>query len=213
MASNSSISFSSAVVGVRFSGVLGAGTVVNPAAFVRDTYTIDFLTPSNYEVRDSLGGLVVAGAYTPGQSVAFLGIDVGFSGTPATGDSFTVTPSSSQDVFTTLNELITALETPVSDAASRTALHNQVGQLLTDVDQATSRVIETRSNIGARLRAVEQEASLNEGFAVQLTDTLSEIRDLDYAAALSLLSEQLFGLQAAQQTYARVQGLSLFNYL
>ncbi len=195
------------------SGVLGAGTVVNAAAFVRDTYTITFVTPASYEVRNGGGGLVVAGAYTPGQSVAFLGVDVGFSGTPAAGDRFAVTPSSSQDVFTTMNELITALETPVTDAASRAALHNQVGQLLTDIDQATGRIIEVRSDIGARLRAIEQETSLNEGFAVQLTDTLSEIRDLDYASALSLLSGQLFGLEAAQQTFARVQGLSLFKYL
>jgi flagellar hook-associated protein 3 FlgL len=63
------------------------------------------------------------------------------------------------------------------------------------------------------LRALDQETSLNEGFTVQLTETLAEIRDLDYAEALSLLSQQLFGLEAAQQTFARVQGLSLFRFL
>jgi flagellar hook-associated protein 3 FlgL len=126
---------------------------------------------------------------------------------------FTVTPSASQDVFTTLNELITALETPVTDPASRALLNNRVGQLLVDIDQATGRMIEVRSEIGARVRALDQEVSLNEGFTLQLTETLSEIRDLDYAEALSLLSQQLFGLEAAQQTFARTAGLSLFRFL
>jgi flagellar hook-associated protein 3 FlgL len=202
-----------AALGNTGSAVLGAGTVVNPAAWVRDTYTISFLTPTSYEVRDSGGGLVDAGAYAEGQSIAFAGVAIAFSGPPAAGDAFTATPSTSKDVFTTLNELIAALETPVSDPASRAALHNRVGQLLTDLDQDAGHMIEARAQIGSRLRAIEQEGSLNEGFTVQLTETLSEIRDLDYAEALSLLSQQLFGLEAAQQTFARVQGLSLFKYL
>jgi len=194
-------------------GVLGAGTIVNPALYVSDSYTIEFLSPTSYEVRDGGGGLVVAGAYTPGQSVEFLGVNIAMTGEPALGDVFTVTPSASQDVFTTLNELITALETPVTDPASRALLNNRVGQLLVDIDQATGRMIEVRSEIGARVRALDQEVSLNEGFTLQLTETLSEIRDLDYAEALSLLSQQLFGLEAAQQTFARTAGLSLFRFL
>lgn len=194
-------------------GVLGAGTIVNPALYVSDSYTIEFLSPTSYEVRDGGGGLVVAGAYTPGQSVEFLGVNIAMTGEPAPGDVFTVTPSASQDVFTTLNELITALETPVTDPASRALLNNRVGQLLVDIDQATGRMIEVRSEIGARVRALDQEVSLNEGFTLQLTETLSEIRDLDYAEALSLLSQQLFGLEAAQQTFARTAGLSLFRFL
>jgi flagellar hook-associated protein 3 FlgL len=194
-------------------GVLGAGTIVNPALYVSDSYTIEFLSPTSYEVRDGGGGLVVAGAYTPGQSVEFLGVNIAMTGEPAPGDVFTATPSASQDVFTTLNELITALETPVTDPASRALLNNRVGQLLVDIDQATGRMIEVRSEIGARVRALDQEVSLNEGFTLQLTETLSEIRDLDYAEALSLLSQQLFGLEAAQQTFARTAGLSLFRFL
>jgi flagellar hook-associated protein 3 FlgL len=193
--------------------VLGAGSIVNPAAYVADDYTITFSSPTDYEVRDGGGALLATGTFASGQSVAFAGIDVSLSGEPAAGDVFTVTPSTTQDVFTTLRSLVAALETPVTDAASRAALHNQVGQLLVDIDQATTRVIETRAEIGARLRALDQESSLNEGFSVQLTETLSEIRDLDYAAALSLLSEQLFGLEAAQKTFSRTQGLSLFRFI
>jgi len=39
------------------------------------------------------------------------------------------------------------------------------------------------------------------------------LQDVDYAQAITNYNQQLTGLQAAQQAYARVQGLSLFDYL
>jgi flagellar hook-associated protein 3 FlgL len=63
------------------------------------------------------------------------------------------------------------------------------------------------------VRAIDQQESLNADFAVHLNTTLSSVRDLDYAEALSRLSQELFGLDAAQQAFARAQNLSLFRYL
>ena len=54
---------------------------------------------------------------------------------------------------------------------------------------------------------------MSEDFALQLKETLSDVQDLDYAEAISRLNLQLVALQAAQQTFVRVQGLSLFNFL
>jgi flagellar hook-associated protein 3 FlgL len=194
-------------------GVLGAGTVVNPAAWVRGTYTITFLTPSTYEVRDGAAAVVANGTYAPGHSIGFLGIDLPIDGSPAAGDTFTVAPSSSRDVFATLDSLIAVLETPASNDAAQAQLHNKVGQLLADLDKATGHVIDARSDIGSRVRALDDEASLSEDFSLQLTQTLSDLRDLDYAEALSRLSQQMFGLDAAQKAYAQTQRLSLFRYL
>jgi flagellar hook-associated protein 3 FlgL len=194
-------------------GVLGPASATDPSAFVPDTYAINFLSPADYEIRDSGGGLVASGTYADGQAIAFLGVEVVLTGVPAAGDSFSVAPSSSQDVFATLQAFIDALERPVTDQASRSLLHNDMGQGLVDIDQAVSHMIDVRAEIGARIRAIEQEAALIDGFSLQLTESLSELRDLDYAEALSLLTSQLFGLEAAQQTFARTQGLSLFRYL
>lgn len=193
-------------------GVLGAGTVVNPAAWVPDDYTITFLTPATYEVRDGASGLVTSGTYAPGQSIGFRGIDVPISGSPAAGDTFTAAPSSKRDMFATLDSLIAALDTPAS-GAGQAQLHNKVGQLLADLSNATGHVIDARADIGSRMRALDDETSLSEDFSVQLTQTLSDLRDLDYAEALSRLSQQMFGLDAAQKAYAQTQSLSLFRYL
>jgi flagellar hook-associated protein 3 FlgL len=192
-------------------GVLGAGSVVDHGAYVPGHYTIEFLSPTDYEVRDGTGAVIDVGTHSPGQAILFGGIEMQLSGEPAAGDSFTVEPSTAQDIFTTLSRLITALETPVIDAASRAALNNSVGQLMTDIDRGISHMIETRAPICARLHALEQESAMNEAFSVHLAESLSSLRDLDYAEALSLLTQQLFGLEVAQKTFARTQGLSLFR--
>ena len=43
--------------------------------------------------------------------------------------------------------------------------------------------------------------------------SLSTLQDLDFAAAVSRLSQETFILEAAQASFARVSGLTLFNYL
>jgi flagellar hook-associated protein 3 FlgL len=194
-------------------GVLGTSSVTNPAAWVRDTYTISFLTPTTYEVRNSANALVVAGGFTPGQSVAFAGVEVRIDGQPAAGDTFTLAPSAQRDVFATLGQVIAEMGAPAADAAERAELHSNLGQRLADVDSALTHLIGARGEVGARVRALDQQESLNADFSVHLNTTLSSVRDLDYAEALSRLSQQLFGLDAAQQAYARTQNLSLFRYL
>jgi flagellar hook-associated protein 3 FlgL len=142
--------------------LLGAGTVANPAAWLPDTYTIDFPTPDTYRVLNGSNAEIVAPTpYVPGQDIAFLGVNVELSGAPAAGDSFTVAPSSARDVFATVDDLIRVLEQPATGTTERALMHSRIGQLLADVDRATEHVIDRRSEIGARARALDQEESLN----------------------------------------------------
>ena len=194
-------------------GTLGAGSLVNPAAWVADTYTITFLTPTSYEVRNSANALVVAGAFTPTQSLTFAGVELRIDGSPAAGDTFTVAPAAQRDVFSTLDRLVAALDVPASTPAQRAQMHGNIGQRLADLDNALAHMIAARGEIGARVRSLDQQEGLNADFALHLNTTLSSVRDLDYAEAMSRLSQELFGLDAAQQAFARAQNLSLFRYL
>ncbi len=54
---------------------------------------------------------------------------------------------------------------------------------------------------------------MNADFDLQYAETLSRIQDLDYTEAISRFSQQQTLLEAAQQSYVRVTGLSLFNLL
>jgi len=62
-------------------------------------------------------------------------------------------------------------------------------------------------------RAIEQSADLMADNSISLTAEISGLRDVDLAEALSSLTNLLTGLDASQQAYTRLQGLSLFNYL
>ena len=48
---------------------------------------------------------------------------------------------------------------------------------------------------------------------VELQRVTSELRDVDYAEAITRMNQQLVGLQAAQASYSKISQLSLFDYL
>jgi flagellar hook-associated protein 3 FlgL len=199
------------------SGVIVPGTVTDASTWQanRDSYTIRFTSPTTYEVVDGAAtpSMVASGTYQSGQAISFQGVQVAISGTPALGDTFTVAPSANQDIFTTVQNLADALETPANDAKTRADLNNNMNRVLTDLDQSLDSIVKTEANIGARLNAIDSQRAVNDDVILQSQQILSATSDLDIAEATTRLNKQLVSLQAAQQTYIRVQGLSLFNYL
>jgi flagellar hook-associated protein 3 FlgL len=199
------------------SGSIDTGTVTNPAAWVRDTYTVSFTTATTWEVRDSLANLVASGTYTAGEAIGFNGAEVVVGGDPAAGDSFTIAPASTENIFKTLEDLAQSLES-TGTAAGTTASHRSllstaVAAGLTQLDQALDHVIDTRAVVGARLATIEDAESSRGLQNDELAASVSDLRDLDYAEAISRMNQQLLGLQAAQSAYTRIAQLSLFNYL
>lgn len=197
-------------------GVAGEGTV--DGNFVRDTYTVNFIQaaptdPVTYEVVDSVASVVSAGAYQSGEVITFAGASIRFDGDPADGDAFTVASSANQDVFTTMQNIVDVLRTTSGDPAEVAQLNTAMGQALENLDQALGSVLEVRADVGVRQQQVESQIEINDSFNLQLQETLSDVQDLDYAEAISRFNLELTALQAAQQAYVQMQGLSLFNYL
>ncbi len=141
------------------------------------------------------------------------GAQVSISGEPAAGDVFYVNRSRYQEVFQTIKNLYTILETPINDDAERALFHNAMNRVITDLDQALGNVLDARARVGARINVTDKQFEINESFNLQMKQTLSSVRDLDFAQAVTDLNLQLAGLQAAQSAYTKIQGLSLFNYL
>ncbi len=193
-------------------GVIGASSVTNPALYDGDTYTVTFTSTTDYEVHDGGGTLVTAGTFAPGQAIAFAGTQFDLAGQPAAGDQFTVSPSRNSDLFGIVQAFADALNTPVSDTASKARLGNTINRSIVDIDQGLGKMLEVRSAAGSRLSAIDAQASVNADVELNIKTLLSELRDLDYADALTRLQQQLTALEAAQASFARTQGLSLFNY-
>jgi len=203
----------SAAAGNTGTGVLGASTVQNPAAYDGGTYAINFTAANTYEVRDSANVLVTSGTYTEGQSIAFRGVQVTLNGQPAAGDSFTVAPSSNQSVFTTVQNLVSALQTAGSTSAALAKLNNLLGNAINNIDQALSQTSNLRATIGARLNSITMQQSVSSSQQIQLKASISSLQSLDYAAAITALNLQNTTLSASMQAYTLTQGLSLFKYI
>lgn len=167
-------------------------------------------------------------AFTPGTPISFatqappdtnatafdFGATVTISGAPSGGDSFSVKASSSQDMFTTLHNLITALKTGTNaTAASDAKYQNTLNASLTELDNGLNNVLKTRAAVGARLKEVDTAQSSADDVNQQYTQTLSGLQDLDYTKAISDLNQQQIYLQAAQQSFLKVTKLSLFDLL
>lgn len=193
--------------------VFEGGSVRDQLLYDRRSYTIVFPTATTYEVRDPANVVVAAGAYAPGTAIAFSGIDVTVAGVPAAGDSLTVSPSANQDVFASLGKLLQALESSSAGDAGIAAFRNVANAALQDIDQGIGRTLDTRSSVGGRLAAIEQQESLLGDLNEQLQSLRSQLKDTDYAEALSRLEQQMLGLEAAQKSFVRMQGLSLFQFI
>jgi flagellar hook-associated protein 3 FlgL len=187
--------------------------VEDPSAWIADTYTISFTAPDAYEITDSGGAVIQSGSFAAGDTLTFNGAAVTVDGQPAAGDSFTVTPSAYQDIFATVQSFIAAMESAPSSPEARALTTNDLNSTLLDLDRALSHMSTVRSSVGARLAAIDAQADNNEELAIQMTQTLSLVRDVDYASAISELEQQLIGLEAAQKTFARTRSFSLFSLI
>jgi len=84
---------------------------------------------------------------------------------------------------------------------------------INDIDAAINHLAVIRSRIGGRVNAVNSEQGANDSFSESIQKNKSMLKDLDYADAISRFNQELAGLQAAQQSFIKIQNLSLFNYI
>ena len=203
----------SAAAGNIGSGVIIAEPGVDNAAFNGDTFTLEFTAPDAFEVTDSGGTVVASGAFEPGESIEFAGVSVVVRGTPAAGDQFTVEPARFESMFSTIDQLATALESPPGSPAAQTRQRQAIEDALGQLDNAENRLLEVRASVGSRLQGIEDLQSTQQDIGLGLQELVSEIRDLDFAEAIARLQQDLTTLEAAQQSFARIQGNSLFRFL
>jgi flagellar hook-associated protein 3 FlgL len=197
------------------SGVIGATTVSNPAAYTGGSYSIDFTAPNTYRVLDAAPPhtVVTFGTYTSGQTIAFSGLQVTLSGQPAAGDSFAVAPSSDQSIFTTVQNLVTALQAGNATPTAKTQLSNSIAAAINNIDQALSQTSTVQAGVGGRLNLITTQLSVATSQQTQLQTSITSLQGLNYASAVTSLDSQNTTLSAAMQAFTLTQQLSLFKYI
>ncbi len=102
-----------------------------------------------------------------------------------------------------------ALHKFVSDLNANTPSQSSIN----DIDSAARQLLTVQATVGSRLNAISNQNTVNSNYLTQMQSSLSNVQDVNYASAISTLNQQTLALQAAQSSYTKIQGLSLFNYL
>ena len=95
----------------------------------------------------------------------------------------------------------------------RTGTQDQIQGKLAHLDQMLDIITLSLADIGAEMRSIEDEMSINEGVKLQLEATLAGQEDLDYATAITELQAKMMSLEAAQSSFAKISQLSIFDYI
>jgi flagellar hook-associated protein 3 FlgL len=193
------------------SASINVGTIVDRGAWVPGAYTVTFTTPTTWEITPSTPP--ATGTYVSGSPIDFNGARIEITGEPAAGDTFTIRQSGAESIFDTLDGIIGVLNQPAGSPAQNAQLKTVLESSLQQMDQAADHFLSIRAQVGARLSMLEAADDARASRDLDVASSLSELRDLDYAQAITKMNQRLVGLQAAQMSYMQISQLSLFNYM
>ncbi len=202
--------------GTAVFGSVGVKDVTDPN-YGRD-FTVSF-TGGNYSVstKDTPPVVVSGGAYAAGQPISFGGVQLSVSGTPADGDSFDVSTAKNAgtDIFASVSELVSALRTPLTGggAAAQAKLQNALSTANMKVTNAHDNVLTVLSSVGSRQTEIDALDTAGSASKLQEESYRSSIEDLDPYSAIAEFYQRQSSLQATQMTFAKLNSISLFNYL
>lgn len=210
-----------ATAGASISGVSlvneAALTAEYPNAFP-DDITLQVDPTGQIIATDSEGDILTSvspSAYQSGEPFTVAGVEVTLSDVvPGAGDVFTLKINEKQSVFGTIENLIAGLNSIDKTTPQGQAQYDDlIANSLINLDNAQESIILKQTELGGRMNAVESTKTFLEDSSVYSNEIRSQLQDVDYAEAISNLSFQSFVLQAAQQSFAQVSQLSLFDRL
>lgn len=202
------------------SGVFSAATVVDMAHpnYGKD-WVITFSSATTY-TADTVPPMLPApgpSTYTAGSPIALGGLQISISGAPAAGDTFkaATAKNAGTDVFASIGDVIKALNTKIDNAGpgGQAKVLNALSTANRKITNAHDNVLTVRSSVGSRLQELDALTVTGDSRTLADKSFLSDIQDLDYATAISEFYQRQTALQASQQTFVRIQQISLFNYL
>lgn len=181
---------------------------------------------ASYEIVDAAGDPMVpplTGTLeanpSGGYDIRYGGVVVTLDGELAGGDSFSISPRPANDsgekrsLLDSVRLLRQTLESSDDSTAGKLQRRDMLSISLQNLDHAIDKVLGVQTSLGARLNVIESTQLENEESTLINATVQSGLEDLDYAEALSRLSMQSIVLQAAQQSFVKINGLSLFNFL
>jgi flagellar hook-associated protein 3 FlgL len=183
----------------------------------------DTSTPANNEYQISItsadevtisnvgtGDVIGTETFVSGTPFNFEGIDFTIEGVVGDTVNFTLQTPEKKNIAETLNDFYISLSDEyISDDDYEEAIRDA----LVGVDNSLESIADSISILGSKMNTAQSVLESNLDIEIAHKTARAEIQEVDYAEAVSELSKQEAALQAAQATFAKVTGLSLFDYI
>lgn len=204
------------------SATTSAGCVTNQSAYVSDTYTITFVTNSAgnlaYQVTGTNSGQVIppppatipgdAPNYIPDGTITFNGNSLSISGAPNAGDTFQVQPSTPDNVFDSINDVINNLNSPIGqDAAKRAQFHQSLTQSTAVFSDVFNRFVGFQSEIGLRTQMITNQGVSNKAMHDQYEITIEALSDVDLVKIETEIKRQKMFMEVTQSAYMQIESI------
>jgi flagellar hook-associated protein 3 FlgL len=110
----------------------------------------------------------------------------------------------SVEFFGAVDDMISAVESSQTGG---------IQQGVSDLTQIHNNLTLSLAQTGSDQTIVQSQLDVMAETTLRLKSTLSEIEDLDYASAVTRMNKEMMALEAAMGSFAKISGLSLFNYI
>jgi flagellar hook-associated protein 3 FlgL len=210
-------------------GVIGTISTSNAVTSAQgDTYSVAFQVAAGvttYTVTDTNSSGTTTGTaqpYTSGSAIPLGtgGESVVISGTPDNGDTFNVAPATQvpaaqggTNIFSTIQNMITALQTPADTTSTLASLQNTLATGMTQVQNSINNVTSVQATVGGREQQITAMQAVNQNQTLENTNSLDDLTSVDMPSTISKYTQTQYSLQASQQAFVQVQQMSLFQYL
>jgi flagellar hook-associated protein 3 FlgL len=176
-----------------------------------NVFQLSILAGSQVQVTHVASGNIVDTIdFASGVPFTFKGISFNIEGSVGDTVDFQLNTPEKANIAETLNDFVIALNDKNIDQSS---FDQALNDALIGSDNALASIANATSAIGGRLNVKQSVYESNLDLEITLKSARSNIEDVDYAEAVSELSKQETALQAAQATFSRVTGTSLFDYI
>jgi flagellar hook-associated protein 3 FlgL len=144
-------------------------------------------------------------------------LTVTLGGAPNPGDTFSVTPATApanSSLFGTLDDIIAALKTPADgNPTAKASLANAMSTGIARFQNSLSALTVTQASVGGREQQITALQTTTQNSFLDAQNNLQDVQSADMVSTISQFELTQTALQAAQQSFVKVQGLSLFQFL
>jgi flagellar hook-associated protein 3 FlgL len=174
-------------------------------------FQINILSATQAQVTNVASGAVFDTVdFSSGSTTLYKGLEFNITGIPGDTVNFQLEPPQKKNIAETLNNFVNALD---NENITNVNFDEALADALAGLDNSLVNIANSISKIGGRRNTADSVFASNLNLEISNKVARSNIDEVDYAEAVSELSRQETALQAAQATFSRVTGTSLFDFI